>query len=321
MQYGFSVPNGGPLATADAIRAIAGKGEGLGFDCVIAPDHIIIPKSIASPYPYSESGEFASVSAAAGECLEMHGMLSFLAAATSTLRLITSVLVVPYRHPVLAAKLLATIDVLSAGRLTVGCGAGWMEEEFGPVGAPPFAERGKATDEFIAAIKELWTSETPTFDGAYTRFADIAFAPKPVQRPHPPIWIGGESAPAMRRTVRLGDGWYPIGNNPRFPLNTARRFADGVEKLRRLAEEADRDPASIDLAFYVPRYNESEAQVLDEGDRMAFTGSAEEIAADIAGHRDLGVRHLIFNFLDPSLERTLERMEFFAADVRPLVGD
>ena len=321
MRYGFSVPNGGPLARADAIRAIAGKGENLGFDCVVAPDHIIIPKSIASPYPYSESGEFVSVSAAAGECLEMLGMLSFLAAATPSLRLITSVMVVPYRHPVLAAKLLATIDVLSGGRLTVGCGVGWMEEEFGPVGAPPFAERGKATDEFIGAIKELWTSQTPTFDGAYTRFADIAFAPKPVQTPHPPIWIGGESAPAMKRTVRLGDGWYPIGNNPRFPLNTTQRFADGVKRLRRFAEEAGRDPAEIDLAFFAPRYNENEAQILDDGARQAFTGSVEEIAADIAGFRELGVRHLIFNFLDPSLERTLERMEFFADRVRPLVDD
>ncbi|HJP21567.1 MAG TPA: LLM class F420-dependent oxidoreductase [Alphaproteobacteria bacterium] len=321
MQYGFSIPNGGPLAGPEALRKIALKGEELGFDCLVAPDHIIIPKSIDSAYPYSESGEFVSLSATSGECLEMHGVLSFLAAVTSRMRLITSVMVVPYRHPVLAAKLLATIDVLSAGRLTVGCGAGWMEEEFAPLGAPPFAERGKATDEFIAAFKELWSSDTPTFEGAYTRFANIAFAPKPVQRPHPPIWIGGESGPAMKRTVRLADGWYPIGNNPRFPMNTVGRFADGVQKLRGFAEEAGRDPAEIDLAFFAPRYNESEAQILDDGARQAFTGSAEEIAADIAGFRDSGLRHLVLNFLDPSLERTLERMAFFAETVRPLAGD
>ena len=176
-------------------------------------------------------------------------------------------------------------------------------------------------DEFIAAFKELWSSDTPTFEGAYTRFANIAFAPKPVQRPHPPIWIGGESGPAMKRTVRLADGWYPIGNNPRFPMNTVGRFADGVQKLRGFAEEAGRDPAEIDLAFFAPRYNESEAQILDDGARQAFTGSAEEIAADIAGFRDSGLRHLVLNFLDPSLERTLERMAFFAETVRPLAGD
>jgi alkanesulfonate monooxygenase SsuD/methylene tetrahydromethanopterin reductase-like flavin-dependent oxidoreductase (luciferase family) len=170
-------------------------------------------------------------------------------------------------------------------------------------------------------MKELWTNETPAFDGDYVRFADLSFAPKPVQKPHPPIWIGGESAPALRRTVRLADGWYPIGNNPRHPMNTAERCADGVATLHRFAEEAGRDPADIDIAFFVPRYNEAEAVSLDDGTRQAFTGSPADIAADIARFGELGVRHLIFSFLAPSLEATQERMAFFASEVRPLLGD
>src|SRR6266567_4427207 len=122
--------------------------------------------------------------------------------------------------PVLTAKILSTIDVMSGGRIMVGVGAGWLEEEFEALGAPPFAERGKATDEYLQAFRELWTKDKPHFDGRFVKFTNIVFVPKPVQKPHPPLWVGGESGPAMRRAARLGNGWYPIGSNPRFPLNT-----------------------------------------------------------------------------------------------------
>ncbi len=321
MDYGFNVPNAGPLATAESIRALAGKGEELGFTTVVAVDHIVIPKTIDSRYPYSSTGKFTPVSRGADECLEQLGVLSYLAGVTSKLRLMTSVMVVPYRHPVLTAKLVATIDVLSGGRVTLGCGAGWMEEEFGPVGAPPYAERGRVTDEYIRVFKELWTSEAPSFDGDYVRFSDITFAPKPVQKPHPPIWIGGESDPAMRRAARLGDGWYPIGINPRFPLDTAQRYAAGGAKLRRFAEEAGRDPAEIDLGLFAPRYDEKEAQTTDDGERRMLTGGPREIAEDIQRLGDIGTRHLVLGCLAPTLEEALGRMEFFMSEIKPLAGD
>jgi alkanesulfonate monooxygenase SsuD/methylene tetrahydromethanopterin reductase-like flavin-dependent oxidoreductase (luciferase family) len=123
-------------------------------------------------------------------------------------------MVVPHRPPVLTAKILATIDVLSKGRLIVGCGVGWMREEFEAIGAPPYDKRGAVSDEYIRAFKELWTSDNPTFSGKYCSFANVAFAPKPLQKPHPPIWVGGESPVALRRAGRLADAWYPIGSNP-----------------------------------------------------------------------------------------------------------
>jgi alkanesulfonate monooxygenase SsuD/methylene tetrahydromethanopterin reductase-like flavin-dependent oxidoreductase (luciferase family) len=111
---------------------------------------------------------------------------------------------------VFTAKALATIDVLSEGRVTAGCGAGWMDEEFKALGVPPFAERGKVTDEYLRIFKTLWTEDDPRFEGSYVHFKDITFLPKPVQKPHPPLWIGGES-PAARPRRRPGDAWYPIG--------------------------------------------------------------------------------------------------------------
>ena len=144
--------------------------------------------------------------------------MAFVAGKTSRLRLVTSVTVVPHRPAVLQAKMLATIDVLSNGRLTFGIGAGWMKEEFQALGVPPFPERGAVTDEYLDAFRELWTKDDPRFEGRHVKFADILFEPKPVQKPHPPIWVGGESGPALRRTARIGDAWYPIGTNPQHRL-------------------------------------------------------------------------------------------------------
>ena len=145
-------------------------------------------------------------------------VLAFLAGQTQTIHQVTSVIIVPHRNPLVAAKVLATLDVLSRGRLIVGVGVGWMREEFEALGLPPFAERGAVTDEYIRAFKELWTSDNPSFEGKYCRFSEITFLPKPVQKPHPPIWVGGESRRAMRRTAQLANGWYPIGANPQYPM-------------------------------------------------------------------------------------------------------
>ena len=172
------------------LTAQARGGEELGFEIISVNDHIVIPNDVDSRYPYSETGEFGRGS---GFIIEQLTTLSFLGAATSSAKLMTSVMVLPHRNPVHTAKILATIDVLTDGRLIVGCGVGWMREEFEAIGAPPFDERGKVGDEYIRAFNELWTSNTPTFQGQYCSFQDIVFEPKPVQKPHPPIWVGGES--------------------------------------------------------------------------------------------------------------------------------
>src|SRR5207245_4339208 len=181
----------------------------------------------------------------AGECLEQLSLLSFLVGVTSAAKWLTAGMVRPHRPPVLTAKILATIDVLSHGRLIVGCGVWWRREEFEALGAPSYDERGSVGAEYIRAFKELWTSDNPAFEGKYCRFANVAFAPKPVQKPHPPIWTGGESPAALRRAGRFANAWYPIGSNPRFPVGTTAQFAAYVARVKRYATEARRDPSAL----------------------------------------------------------------------------
>jgi len=318
MDYGFSIPTRGALATRDAITALAKRGEQLGFAYLAIPDHIVIPRQIESPYPYNVARKM--VGAASGDCLEQLALMAYLAAATSKVRLLTSIMVVPHRSPVFTAKALATIDVLSQGRVTVGCGVGWMDEEFQAVGAPPFAERGKVTDEYLRIFKTLWTEDAPHFEGSYARFANISFLPKPVQKPHVPLWIGGESPAALRRVVALGDAWYPIGSNPQFPLDTAERYSQALARLREEASRAGRDPAGIELAYWASWYKEGQTGSADNGERQLFTGSDAEVARDIDVLRSLGVRHVLFNFVRATLPESLSAMERFSAQVLPLVG-
>ena len=316
MEFGFSVPSRGALATPDKIVALAKRGEEMDFEIISVSDHIVIPMSIGSRYPYSESGEY--VGGGTGDYLEQLTTLSFLAGHTSKIRLLTGVMVLPHRSPVLAAKMLASIDVLSEGRLIVGCGVGWMREEFEAIGAPPYDERGAVGDEYIRAFKELWTSYNPSFEGKYCSFSDVSFLPKPVQRPHPPIWIGGESPPALRRAGRLGDAWYPIGTNPRFTVGTAEQFSDYASRVRGHADAAGRDPGEIDLAYSASWYNDRKAEVLPSGERRIFTGTPNQVADDIKTFEGLGVGHLLFGFQSDTVDESVERMERFTTKVRPL---
>jgi probable F420-dependent oxidoreductase len=318
MDVGLIMPTRGPLATPDAIKPLARRAEELGYAHFSTSDHLVVPRSIDSRYPYSASGNWPG--AASGDCFDLLTLLAYLAALTTRPRLITAVAVVPYRGAVHTAKIAATIDVLSAGRMVLGVGAGWMKEEFEALNAPPFEERGKVTDEWLQAFKTLWTEDAPRFDGRHVSFADIAFAPKPVQRPHPPIWVGGESPPALRRAVRHGDAWFPIGNNPRHPLDTVARFKAGVERLHRLAEQHGRDPKSVGIAFYAGWYNEARTLQLDDGQRHIMSGPPAQIAEDVAALEELGVSDLVLSLQRDTLESSLASMEHFMSETRPLLG-
>ena len=204
MQYGFGAPVSGPLSNPRDLARIAAEGEAMGYDYCTLSDHVAIPRELEAKYPYSDTGEFPG--RAGGDRHEQLTAVTYVAAKTSKLRLVTSVTVVPHRPPLLTAKILATIDVLSEGRLTWGIGVGWCKEEFEAIGTPPFEERGAVTDETIAACRVLWTEENPRFEGKYANFSNIFFQPQPVQK-RVPIWVGGESGPALRRTAWLGDAW------------------------------------------------------------------------------------------------------------------
>ena len=317
MKYGFTMPGRGPLATPERLGIIARKGEEFGFDALLTGDHILVPNNISSPYPYTEGGEFPGSSS--GESMEQITLLSYIAGQTSKIRLVTSVLIVPHRNPLIAAKSLATLDVLSGGRLVVGVGVGWMREEFEALGLPPFEERGAVTDEYIRAFKVLWTEDAPHFEGKYSSFDDITFLPKPVQKPHPPIWVGGESRPALRRTAELADGWYPLGSNPTFPMGTPDELQAGLDRLAQYAQRFDRDPKTIETIYRTHRFELTK----DAGgaDRLPFVGDADQIAGDIRLYQDMGVTTMIWDFLRQTddLDQMLGLMEDFSNQVWPRV--
>jgi probable F420-dependent oxidoreductase len=220
-------------------------------------------------------------------------------------------MIVPHRPVLLTAKILATLDVLSQGRLTLGVGVGWMEEEFQALGAPPFAQRGAVTNEYLRAFKELWTSDNPTFDGNYCQFSNLKFLPKPVQKPHPPIWVGGQSRAAIRRAAELGNGWHPVGGIPASPLEPE-DLAQKVALLHRYAETAGRDPAELDVSMKTPLYDAGPAA---SGPRRRFSGEAEQIRLDVRTYADAGVTHLIFDIRGSELDQSLERLEWFATEI------
>ena len=313
MQIGFNAPVAGPLSGPDNLTRICVEAEAMGFDYAAFSDHVIIPTDIQARYPYSATGEFPTGARAARH--EQLTAIAFIAAKTSRLHLVTSVMVVPHRPAVLTAKILSTIDVLSGGRLAVGIGAGWLQEEFEALDTPPFAARGAVTDEYLKAFRALWTEDDPHFQGEHVSFGNILFDPKPVRGRHLPIWVGGESGPALRRTARLGDAWYPIGTNPAHPLDSLTRYRDGIARLHKAANEAGRAPAGIGLIYRVAQFGEALPKLAGDGERRLFSGGSAEMAGDLRALRDLGVSHVDFGFDGATADATLGAMQRFREEV------
>jgi probable F420-dependent oxidoreductase len=313
VQIGFNLPNSGPLSAVVDMTRIATEGEAMGFGYLTLTDHVVLPDTKVPGYPYSETGAFYEE--APTERHEQLIGMAYVAAKTSRIRLVAAVLVVPHRPAVLAAKMLATLDVLSGGRLVVGVGTGWLRTEFDAVVTTPFAERGAVTDEYIDAFRVLWTEARPRFAGRYTKFDGIVLEPKPVQRPHPPIWIGGEGGPAVRRAARVGDAWYPIGSNNQHLLDTLPRLRAGIARLRKATIEAGRDPASVGVSYRVKRYGAAVPPRASDGERRLFSGSDADIVGDLRALREAGVAAIDIDFGRPDAASMLAEMRRFRADV------
>jgi len=314
MRYGFYLPTRGPLATREGVLSLAREGERLGLHSAMIADHIVFPVTSESEYPYTLDGKHPS----GGDALETFSILGVVAGATEKLRLVTSVLVLPYRNPVLTAKVVASLDVLSGGRVTLGVGVGWLKEEFEALRSPDFEKRGAVTDEWIAIFKRLWTQSPASFDGKFYSFSDIRAEPLPAQKPHPPIWVGGHSPAALRRTARHGDGWHPVGAVAASPLPPD-EMRKHLETLKRLTDAEGRDFTAITVSYKAPLYDSS---IPDRaGERRSFSGKPEQIADDIRTFGRIGVHELIFDFRGQSHSESVERLQRFASEVMPLVGD
>jgi probable F420-dependent oxidoreductase len=226
------------------------------------------------------------------------------------------VLVVPYRHPLVTAKMLATLDRLSGGRIILGAGVGWLREEFEALGAPPFEDRGAVTDEYLAFMRQTWTTDPVSFRGRYVSVAGVHALPKPVRPGGIPVWIGGHTDGAVRRAARLGDGWHPIILRPPGLL-LPDAYAARVRQLHAWAREAGRDPAAITLTIRVPMEVRPKRMKPPAGERPLFQGTAEQVLADIRRYADLGVTHCVWDPTHQDLPSVLDNLKRFAHDVAP----
>ena len=248
-------------ASPDNAGDYAARAEGLGFDSLWTVEHVVVPKGYRSTYPYSRSGRMAG-GAEDFPSPDPLIWLAFAAAATTRIRLATGILILPQRNPLILAKEVATLDRLSGGRVTLGVGVGWLEEEFKALGVP-FAGRGERTDEYVAVMRALWTQELASFSGATVEFHDVYLRPAPVQQPIP-IVIGGHSERAAQRAGRIGDGFFPAG----VQVDALPAL---VASARQWAERSGRDPQALEITMGAKPTPESVAQVLAAGiDRLVL---------------------------------------------------
>jgi probable F420-dependent oxidoreductase len=312
MQIGFNLPVSGPMASPEVIANIAQLGESLGFDYLTLTDHIALPDTSTPGYPYSTTGEFYTPDP--GHRVEQLTTAAWVAAKTSKIRIVLAVMVVPHRPAVVTSKMLATIDVLSGGRLVIGIGAGWLKVELDAVSTTPFAERGAVTDEYMDAMRTIWTQEKPVFHGKYVHIDGLLTDPKPVQKPYPPIWVGGESGPSMRRAARIGDAWYPIGSNNAHLLDTLPRLTGGIARIREMTKVAGRDPAAMGVVYRVKRHGQP-APAATDGNRKLFTGTVANTIEDIAAVKEIGVTALDFDFEGRDAVKSADDMKKFHQEV------
>ena len=309
MRYAVKMPQMGPNINGPDILRFAQTAERQGFDILAVGDHVVFPERIEAVYPYGGGSRNASESA--GNYVEPMTLLTFVAGVTTSIKLMTGVLIVPYRHPVLAAKMVSCLDFLSQGRVILGIGVGWLKEEFDVLGAR-FDQRGAVTDEILEVFKLLWTEELPRFKGRFFQFDELRFTPKPVQKPHPPIWVAGNTAVAMRRAVRVGQGWFPI----HFSSDELRPM---VQELHTMARAAGRDPAEIEVCLGSSLEFADKNVFPDLQRRLLGDGYVPKMIEELRALADMGVGTVQFDFRTRDVNLRLELMERFMAEVRPHV--
>jgi len=306
MEYGVFLPVSGRAASRKTLIQAAQQAESLGYDSVWAADRLVMPWKIDTAYPYSKESTF--IVPPDRPFFDTLTCLAFLAGCTETIQLGMSVMVLPYRHPLHWAKIATTIDQLSTGRLIMGVGVGWMEEEFAAMNAS-FKERGAVSDEQLTLLKQLWTEEHITFRGKYYNVNDIAFNPKPYQTPRVPIWVGGEGKYAQRRAGRFGDAWFPY-----FVRITPAELAARFEYVRRIARESGRSPDELTLACCLPiELTPDDAQQ----EETYLKGSVEQVTERLQMFQKVGVTHIGLQFMVPHYPERQEQIERFAKEALP----
>jgi probable F420-dependent oxidoreductase len=279
MKVGVNLINFGPSASPDVLRRWAALVEALGYHLLMTSDHIAVTSDVGRRYP--------------APLFEPISTLGWLAGITTRIAIGSTVVILPYRSPLETARAFANIDQLSGGRCILGVGVGWAREEFAALGVP-FERRGAIADEYLAAIKCLWTEDRASFDGRFVRFSDVDTRPRPAQMPHPPIWVGGASDAAMRRAIRYGDAWHPI------------RIREGwfrTEGIPRLLALADREGKLAPALC--PRIRlRLTAAARSDGERVMGEGTIDQIHRDLAALEALGCTHVVLDTHYDDVEAT-----------------
>ena len=278
MRIGISLPQLGPLASPENLIKVASRAEELGYDSVWVLERLLWPLNPKEPYPAVPDGRLPETYQTVFDPIET---LTFVSAHTRKVQLGTSVLVLPYHTPIQLARRIATLDVLSGGRALVGVGTGWSRDEFESVGTP-FERRGARCDEFLRAMIELWTTDPVKFDGDFYHIPESKVGPKPLQKPHPPIYVAGFGQYTFDRAVKFGSGWNPAGI-PSF------EWLEGmIKQFHQTAERAGRSDMEVVLRAFTMVLKQSPG-----GGRTPMMGTLEEVREDTRRLRNVGVTHLI----------------------------
>lgn len=292
MRLGFALPQVGNAAGSEAVSTVAKRAEELGFDSLWVLDRLLYPVEPRAPYPIGDG----TLPVQYKTSMDPLQTLAFAAAQTKRIAVGSSVLNLPWYNPVLLARSLATLDVLSNGRLRVGLGMGWSPDEYEAAGVS-WSGRGKRADELVRAIKTIWTTNPVEFRGEYVQIAKSFIDPKPVQKPHPPIYMAAYAPTALQRVARESNGWFPVG----IPIKALAEMFNGVKGM---AKEAGRNPDELEL---IARGNPVELSDSPAGgDRADFTGTIDQIGADIAATKEAGAAELV---LDVQFSAGVEKTE------------
>ncbi len=305
MRVGFALGNIGPIGTPDNIVRIAQRAEALGYDTLWTVERLLSPVKPQTPYPVTPDG---SLPAVYRQVLDPLDSLSFVAAHTKKIGLATSVLDIPYYNPVMLARQVTTLDVLSGGRVRLGLGLGWSKDEHDAVGVE-MKNRGARAEEFLKVLKAIWTADPAEFKGQYYTLPKSYIGPKPVQKPHPPVYMAAFVPAAMNRIARLANGWNPVA----IPVDGMKQMFDGIKQM---AKDAGRDPATLEL---VVRANVEISEEPRPVEGMIFTGTLDQIKEDVAGCKRIGAHEVFFDPTFMAGEQTLDRWLAWMERLRSLV--
>jgi probable F420-dependent oxidoreductase len=279
VRIGVNLLNFGPGVSPESLAGWTRLAETLGYHFVMISDHVAMTPDVVARYPAPFYDPFVT--------------LAWLARATTRVELGTTVVILPYRHPLLTARLAANVDRLSGGRFIFGVGVGWARQEFEALGVP-FERRGAMSNDYLAAIKTAWTSDPASHAGPFVSFRDVRTGPRPLRSPHPPIWVGGASDAALRRAVRLGDAWHPI----RIRIPWLRET--GLPRLREIADTEGRPRPALCPRI---RLRITDTRLADE-QRVAGEGSLDQVRADLEALATLGASYVLLDTYTDDAEAT-----------------